>query len=65
MSQISITARNKFFKYFDVVVNSNFDPYGYDKKTRTHVKEYAQNYNGVLLRFLTANLAVNASFWQQ
>ncbi len=62
MSQIGISARNKLFKYFDVLVASTFDPYGYDKTTQHRVKEYAQNYNGKMLRFLTANLAVNATF---
>lgn len=62
MSNITMSARNKLFKYFDVVVSANFDPYGFDKTTNKRVKTYSQNYNGVLLRFLTANLAVNASF---
>jgi hypothetical protein len=62
MSNIGLSARNKLFKYFDVLVSSNFDPYGYDKVGKRRVKEYAQNYNGKMLRFLTANLAVNATF---
>lgn len=62
MSQISASARNKLFKYFDVVVGATFDPYGYDKKTNRRVTAYAKDHNGVLMRFLTANIAVNATF---
>ncbi len=62
MSQFGITARNKFFKYFDVLVGTNYDPYGYDKVGKRRVKEFAQNYNGTFLRFVNANFAINASF---
>lgn len=62
MSNLGVSARNKLFRYFDVLVSSTFDPYGYDKTTKRKVKEYAKNYNGVWARFLTANLAVNATF---
>jgi hypothetical protein len=62
MNNIGLSARNKLFKYFDVLVGATFDPYGYDKINKRRVKEYAQNYNGKLLRFSTGNLAINASF---
>lgn len=62
MSQIGITARNKLFKFFDILAGFNYDPYGYDKTGKRRVAEYAQNYNGVFLRFTSANFAVNAGF---
>lgn len=62
MSQVGITARNNFFKFFDVLVNANYDPYGFNKATGKRVKEYAQTYNNTVLRFMSANFAVNASF---
>ena len=62
MSQIGVTARNTIFRFFDIVVNANFDPYGFNSTTGKRVKEYAQNYNGTVLRFTSANFAVNASF---
>lgn len=62
MSQINITARNQFFKFFDVVVGAAFDPYGFDAQTKRRVSDYAMNYNNTLLRFVNSNIAVNASF---
>ncbi len=66
MSQIGVTARNKIWKFFDLVVAANFDPYGYKINTETNqvirVKQYAYNYNNELMRFLNANFAVNATF---
>jgi hypothetical protein len=62
MNNIVVSARNKLFRYFDVVVNATFDPYGFDKTTQRRVKQYAKQYDGTLARFLTANFAVNASF---
>jgi len=62
MSQIGITARNKIWQFFDVVAGVNYDPYGYDKTAKRRVAEYAQNYNGTLLRFMNANFAINATF---
>ncbi|MCW3078028.1 MAG: uncharacterized protein JWO32_2637 [Bacteroidetes bacterium] len=62
MSVIGISARTKLFKYFDVVANSNFDPYGYDKITKKRLKEYSYNSNSQVVQFNNANLALNTSF---
>lgn len=62
MSQIGITARNKIWKFFDIVAGINYDPYGYDKVGKRRVAEYSKSYNGSLLRFTNANFALNASF---
>ncbi|MBA3665522.1 MAG: LPS-assembly protein LptD [Bacteroidetes bacterium] len=62
MSIIGISARTKLFKYFDVVTNANFDPYGYDVVTRKQVKEFSYRNNNKLVQFTNANLALNTSF---
>jgi hypothetical protein len=45
-----------------VLLGATFDPYGFDKTTNRRVKTFAKEYNGVVMRFLTANIAINASF---
>lgn len=62
MSLIGISARTKFFKYFDVVANTNLDPYGYDVVTRKQVKKFSYENNAQLVQFRNANLALNTSF---
>lgn len=62
MSLIGISARTKLFRYFDVVANTNLDPYGYDKITKKQSKEFSYNNNGQAVQFKNANLAVNTSF---
>lgn len=62
MSNISITARNKIWKFFDLVTGATYDPYGIETTTNKRVKEYAWNYNNKLVRFVTANIAINAAF---
>ncbi|MGZ4098386.1 MAG: putative LPS assembly protein LptD [Bacteroidia bacterium] len=62
MSTVGISARTKLFKYFDIVANSTFDPYGYDKITRKRVKEFSYKNNEQFAQFTTANVAINTSF---
>ncbi len=62
MSNIGITARNKIWKFFDLVLGGTFDPYGFDNTTKRRVSKYASEYNNVYLRFVNANIAVNAAF---
>lgn len=62
MSQIGVTARNKIWKFFDVVAGVNYDPYGYDKVGRRRVADFSTSHGGPLLRFVNANFAINASF---
>lgn len=62
MSLISVSARTKLLKYFDVVASSNFDPYGFDVETRKQVKEFSYKNNGEWVQFKNASLALNTSF---
>lgn len=62
MSIISISARNKIWKFFDLVGSANFDPYALGSVTNKRIKVYEYQYNGKVARFTTANIAVNASF---
>lgn len=62
MNLIGISARTKLFKYFDVVANTNLDPYGYDVVTRKQVKKFSYKNNAQLVQFRNANLALNTSF---
>lgn len=62
LSNINISARNKLFKFFDVVGNMTFDPYVYDTLRKRDIAKYLYNETGQLARFTTANIAVNASF---
>ncbi len=66
MSQLGVTARNRIWKFFDVVAGANFDPYGYRIDSETNriirVKQYAWNYNNTPARILNANFALNATF---
>ncbi|WP_305549536.1 putative LPS assembly protein LptD [Sediminibacterium sp.] len=62
MSLINITARTKVFKYFDVVANSNFDPYAYDASQKRVVNNFSYNTDGRLARLTLANIAVNTAF---
>jgi len=66
VNPIGITARNKVWKFFDLVAGANFDPYGYRMDTETkrvhRVSQFAWNYNNTALVMQNANVAVNASF---
>jgi hypothetical protein len=62
MSNISVSARNKLFKFFDLVGAANFDPYAYDTLGKHSIRKYNYEDNGRLVRFTQANLAVNAGF---
>lgn len=62
MSMISATGRTKIWKFFDLVFNSNFDPYEYDFTNNYRTKDYALSKSGKLLRFTTGNIALTAAF---
>lgn len=62
LSNISVSARNKLFKFFDLVGTAVFDPYVYDTLRKRDVAKYMYNEMGRLARFTTANIAVNAAF---
>lgn len=62
MSMIGVSARTKVWKFFDVLVNSSFDPYNYDASRRRRTNEYYFAKSGKLARFTTGNAALNASF---
>jgi hypothetical protein len=62
MAPISVTARTRIFRFFDVVANAGLDAYGYDEVTRKRVKEYSSAVNGDPVQFTSGNLALNASF---
>ena len=61
MSTISLTARTKLFKYFDVNAGSTFDPYAYDKIRGRRTNEFAYNKGQELARLVNASFAVNTS----
>ncbi|MBP7808274.1 MAG: LPS-assembly protein LptD [Bacteroidia bacterium] len=62
LSNINVSARNKIFKFFDLVGNAVFDPYVYDTLYKRDVARYQYNETGQLARFTSANVAINASF---
>ncbi len=62
LSNINVSARNKLFKFFDLVGNAVFDPYVYDTLYKRDVARYQYNETGQLARFTSANVAINASF---
>lgn len=61
-NNINISARNKLWKFFDLVGNAIFDPYAYDYDNNRRINQLAYNYNGEPARFTTANIAINGSF---
>ncbi len=62
MSEITVSARNKIWKFFDAVASANFNPYAYDQTLKRVVKEYAYEQGQGLARWRVINLALNASF---
>ncbi len=62
LSNINVSARNKLFKFFDLVGNAVFDPYVYDTLRKRDRAEYQYNYDGKWARFTSANIAVNGAF---
>ena len=62
LSHINVTARNKLFKFFDLVGNADFSPYVYDTLRKRDMAKYQYDQNGQFARFTQANIAVNASF---
>lgn len=61
MSNIGITARTVLFKYFDINAGSSFDPYAYNKNDLRRVNQFQYSVDGRLVRFLSANFAINMS----
>ena len=60
-SIISVTGRTRIWKNIDLLGSGNFDPYSLDSTgARSTITEYKAN--GVISRFVGANLAVNTSF---
>lgn len=62
MSNININGRTVIWKFFNLVFNSAFDPYYYDKDLDRRLKDYTVNIDGKLMRFYTGDIALNASF---
>jgi hypothetical protein len=62
MQLISMSARTRIFRFFDVVTSAGFDPYGYDEVTRRRVQQFSSDVNGDPVQFTSGNLALNASF---
>lgn len=62
MANFAVTGRTKIWKFFDLLFNSSFDPYGYNAITKTREKDYAINTTGKLARFVSGNIALNAAF---
>lgn len=62
LSNITVSGRNKLFKFFDLVGSANFDPYAYDTLKRHNIRKFNYEDNGRLVRFTQANLAINAGF---
>jgi hypothetical protein len=62
LSNINVSARNKLFKFFDVVGNAVFNPYVYDTLRKRNIAKYKFNETGSLATFTTANIAINAAF---
>jgi lipopolysaccharide export system protein LptA len=62
LSNINLSARNKLFKFFDLVGSAVFDPYVYDTLHKRDVARYQYSESGKLARFTTASIAVNAAF---
>ena len=57
-----MSARTKIWKFFDLVLNSTFDPYYYIVTKKYRTKDLAINRNGKLARFSYGDIAINASF---
>lgn len=62
MSNISMSARNKIWKFFDLVVSANYDPYKYDVTNKRRVNTFVYDESGIPLRFLQGSIALNGSF---
>ncbi len=62
MSDIGVSARNRIWKFFDLVANANYSPYGYDVTNKRRVKEFAYQYSNSIARFTQASIALNGSF---
>ncbi|MGV2482139.1 UNVERIFIED_CONTAM: hypothetical protein IGO34_35665, partial [Salmonella enterica subsp. enterica serovar Weltevreden] len=62
MSLVVLSARTKIWKFFDLLVDSTFDPYAIDPDTKVRTNRYSFAVSDKLMRFTTGNAAINASF---
>jgi hypothetical protein len=62
MGDIGVSARNKIWKFIDLIGSAVFDPYAYDTIAKRRLNAYTYNQNGTLARFKGASIAVNAVF---
>ena len=62
MSVVTISARTKIWKFFDILANSTFDPYYYIATKHYRTRDLCIDRNGKLARFTNGNIALNASF---
>ena len=61
MSAVGISLRTILFKYFDINANSSFDPYMYNKTSKTRISQFVYDVDGRLARFTSAGISVNTS----
>jgi hypothetical protein len=61
MSNVVVSARTVLFKYFDINASASYDPYDYDNSNNRRTSNYAYDVDGRLLRFVSANIAINTS----
>jgi hypothetical protein len=61
MSNVGASVRTVLFKYFDIVANSSFDPYTYNKTSKTRVNKFVYDGDGRVARFVSGGLALNTS----
>jgi hypothetical protein len=62
MSNINLSARNRIWKFFEIVASANYDPYKYDVTNKRRVNTFVYNESQTPLRFLQGNIALNGSF---
>lgn len=62
MSVVTMSARTKIWKFFDILANSTFDPYYYIATKHYRTRDLCIDRNGKLARFTNGNIALNASF---
>ncbi|HPQ09221.1 MAG TPA: putative LPS assembly protein LptD [Bacteroidia bacterium] len=61
LSNITFSARNKLWKFFDFLVNATADPYYFDKTSNRRINKYLAEQNGQLVRWTSFNFALNGA----
>ncbi|WP_317899225.1 putative LPS assembly protein LptD [Aurantibacillus circumpalustris] len=61
MSVVGVSLRTVLFKYFDINVLSSFDPYTYNKISKTRVNQFVSKNDGRVARFTSGSLVVSTS----